>query len=113
MNELQEIIAALGIEPNTALLVLLILFVLMIVMAILNICVLFFLARMRKETIELHKTLRILYILDTQSKNNGPDESPNHQDKLISDETSPKTKAKFKLEDEDIQKLKALGFGLE
>ena len=113
MRELQELIAALGIDPNIALLVSLILSVLMIVMAILNICVLFSVARMRKETIELHKTLRILYILDTQSKNNGLDESPNHRDELIFDETSPKTKAKFKLEDEDIQKLKDLGFGLD
>ena len=113
MNNLQKIIVALGIEPNIAMPVLIILSALLVLITILYICVPFFLLRIRKEIIELNKNLRTLYILDTQTKNDGKKESPSNEDKLIYDEKPSKEIIKLQLEDEDIQKLKAVGLDLE
>ena len=111
MNRLQKIITALGLEPNIAIAVLVILSTFMVVITILYICVPFFLLRIRKEIIELNRNLKTLYILNPQTKKTWKDEVVvSNEDKLIYDEKPSTDIAKLQLDDEDIKKLKAVGF---
>ena len=110
MNNLQKLIIALGIESNIALAVLVLLSIFLIVITILYICVPFFLLRIRKEIIEMNRNLRSLYILHTQTKINGNNEVVSNEDKHIDDEKSSKDIKKFQLDDEDIKKLKTIGY---
>ena len=114
MNNLQKIITALGLEPNIALAVLVMLSAFMVVITILYICVPFFLLSIRKEIIELNKHLRTLYILNAQTKIKGKNEvEVSNEDKAIYDEKPSTDTAKFKLDDEDIKKLKTIGLDME
>ncbi len=113
MNYLHKMIIALGIEPNIVLAILAILFTFLIAITILYICVPFVLLRIRKEIIEMNKNLRTLYILETQTKNNVKNEAVSNEDKNIDDDKSSKDIIKFKLDDEDIKKLTAIGSGME
>ena len=114
MNNLQKIITALGLEPNIALAVLVMLSAFMVVINILYICVPFFLLSIRKEIIELNKHLRTLYILNAQTKIKGKNEVVvSNEDKSIYDEKPSTDTAKFKLDDEDIKKLKTIGLDME
>jgi len=114
MNNLQKIITALGLEPNIALAVLVMLSAFMVVITILYICVPFFLLSIRKEIIELNKHLRTLYILNAQTKIKGKNEvEVSNEDKAIYDEKPSTDTAKFKLDDEDIKKLKTIGLDIE
>ncbi len=114
MNNLQKIITALGLEPNIALAVLVMLSTFMVVITILYICVPFFLLSIRKEIIELNKHLRTLYILNAQTKIKGKNEVVvSNEDKSIYDEKPSTDTAKFKLDDEDIKKLKTIGLDME
>ena len=114
MNNLQKIITALGLEPNIALAVLVMLSAFMVVITILYICVPFFLLSIRKEIIELNKHLRTLYILNAQTKIKGENEvEVSNEDKAIYDEKPSTDTAKFKLDDEDIKKLKTIGLDIE
>ena len=114
MNGLQKITTALGIEPNIAISVLVILSTFMVVITILYICVPFFLLRIRKEIIELNRNLKTLYILNPQTKMTRKNEVVvSNEDKLIYDEKPSTNIAKLQLDDEDIKKLKAVGFDME
>ena len=110
MNNLQKLIIALGIESNIALAVLVLLSIFLIVITILYICVPFFLLRIRKEIIEMNRNLRFLYILQKPTKINGNTEVVSNEDKHIDDEKSSKDIKKFQLDDEDIKKLKTIGY---
>jgi hypothetical protein len=112
MNNLQKIIIDMGIEPNIALAILAHLSIFLIVIAILYICVPFFLFRIRKELIEMNRNLRALYILNTQTKLNGNNEVVSNEDKHIYKEKPSKDTKKMQLDDEDIKKLKTLGFDM-
>lgn len=113
MNNLQKLIIALGIEPNIVLAVLVLLSIFLIAITILYICVPFFLLRIRKEIIEMNKNLRFLYILQTQTKINGNNDVVSNEDNYIYHEKSFKDIKKFQLDDEDIKKLKTLGYKVE
>jgi hypothetical protein len=119
----QKIIVALGIETNFGYAILIILIALLAIITIMYICVPILLLRIRKELIELNKSLRTLYILDSQTHSklkDSPssdlpdrDDLPSNNSKLI-DEKIPATNiVKLQLEDEDIEKLKAEGFDME
>jgi hypothetical protein len=112
MNNLQKLIIALGIEPNIALAILVLFSIFLIIITILYICVPFFLFRIRKEIIEMNRNLRSLYILQTQTKINGNTEVVSNEDKYIYDEKSSKDIKKLQLDDDDIEKLRTLGFGM-
>ena len=112
MNNLQNLITALGIGPNIALAILVILSIFLIVITLLYICVPFFLLRIRKEIIEMNKNLRSLYILYTHTKINRNNEIVSDEDKYIYEEKSSKDIKKFQLNDEDMKKLKTLGYGM-
>jgi hypothetical protein len=115
MNNLQKLIIGLGIEPNIALAVLVLFSIFLIAITILYICVPFFLLRIRKEIIEINKNLRILYILQTQTKIDEDTEAAGNEDKNIYDKDSSKDIKKsqlFQLDDADLKKLKTLGFGM-
>jgi hypothetical protein len=113
MDNLQKLMIAMGIDSNIALSVLILLSLILIVITILYICVLFFLLRIRKEIIEMNQNIRSLYILHTQTKINGNKEVVSNEDKYIYDEKSSKDIKKFQLDDEDIKKLKTLGYDVE
>jgi hypothetical protein len=115
MNNLQKLIIDLGIEPNIALAVLVLFSIFLIIIIILYICVPFFLLRIRKEIIEMNRNLRFLYVLQKPTKINGNTEVVSNEDKNIYDEKSSEDIKKFQLfqlEDEDIEKLKTLGYGM-
>ena len=112
MNNLQKLIISLGIEPNIALAILVFLSIFLIVITLLYICVPFFLLRIRKEIIEMNRNLRSLYILYTHTKINGNNEIVSDEDKYIYEEKSSKDIKKFQLNDEDMKKLKTLGYGM-
>jgi hypothetical protein len=120
MNNLQKLIIDLGIGPNIALAVLVLFAVLLIIITILYLCVPFFLLRIRKEIIELNRNLRSLYLIqrlteideNTEVVSDENTEVVSDEDKEIYDEKSSKNIKKLQLDDEDIKKLKALGFGM-
>jgi len=60
----------------------------------------------------MNQNLRHLYILQTQTKINGNTEVVSNEDKYIYEEKSSKGIKKLKLDDDDIEKLKTLGFGM-
>ena len=112
MNNLQKLIIDLGIGPNIALAVLVLFAVLLIIITILYLCVPFFLLRIRKEIIELNRNLRSLYLIQRLTEIDENTEVVSNEDKEIYDEKSSKNIKKLQLDDEDIKKLKTLGFGL-
>jgi hypothetical protein len=112
MNNLQKLMINLGVEPNVALAALVLLFIFLIAITILYICVPFFLLRIRKEIIEINKNLRVLYILQAQRINEN-NKVVSDEDKHIYEKKSSKVIKKFQLNDEDIKKLKALGYKVE
>ena len=112
MNNLQKLIIDLGIGPNIGLAVLVSFSVFLIIITILYICLPFFLLRIRKEIIEMNRNLRFLFILQRLTKIDENTEVVSNEDKNIYDEDFSKTIKKFQLDDEDIKKLKTLGFGL-
>ena len=112
MNNLQKLIIDLGIGPNIALAVLVLFAVLLIIITILYLCVPFFVLRIRKEIIELNRNLRSLYLIQRLTEIDENTEVVSNEDKNIYDEDFSKTIKKFQLDDEDIKKLKTLGFGL-
>ena len=120
MNNLQKLIIDLGIGPNIALAVLVLFAVLLIIITILYLCVPFFVLRIRKEIIELNRNLRSLYLIqrlteideNTEVVSDEDTEVVSDEDKEIYDEKSSKNIKKLQLDDEDIKKLKALGFGM-
>ena len=112
MNNLQKLIINLGIGPNIGLAVLVSFSVFLIIITILYICLPFFLLRIRKEIIEMNRNLRFLFILQRLTKIDENTEVVSNEDKNIYDEDFSKTIKKFQLDDEDIKKLKTLGFGL-
>ena len=112
MNNLQKLIIDLGIGPNIALAVLVLFAVLLIIITILYLCVPFFLLRIRKEIIELNRNLRSLYLIQRLTEIDENTEVVSDEDKEIYDEKSSKNIKKLQLDDEDIKKLKALGFGM-
>jgi hypothetical protein len=112
MNNLQKLIIDLGIGPNIALAVLVLFAVLLIIITILYLCVPFFLLRIRKEIIELNRNLRSLYLIQRLTEIDENTEVVSNEDKEIYDEKSSKNIKKLQLDDEDIKKLKALGFGM-
>ena len=127
MNDFEQLIIGLGIEPSIALAILAILSAILIVMTVLYICVPFALLRIRKEIIEMNKSLRIFYILGTQTTSNLKTEAvskeenetvaesneDNETEVVSNDDKSSKNIIKLKLDDEDIKKLKAIGTGME
>jgi len=112
MNNLQKLIIDLGIEPNIALAVLVLFSVLLIIIIILYLCVPFFLLRIRKEIIEMNRNLRSLFMIQGLTKIDENTEVVSNEDKKIYGEKSSKDIKKLQLDDEDIKKLKALGFGM-
>ena len=128
MNNLQKLIIDLGIGPNIALAVLVLFAVLLIIITILYLCVPFFVLRIRKEIIELNRNLRSLYLIqrlteidentevvsneDKEVYDEKSSKVVSNEDKEIYDEKSSKNIKKLQLDDEDIKKLKALGFGM-
>jgi hypothetical protein len=60
----------------------------------------------------MNRNLRSLYILQTQTKINGNTEVVSNEDKYIYDEKSSKDIKKLQLDDDDIEKLRTLGFGM-
>ena len=112
MNNLQKLIIDLGIGPNIGLAVLVSFSVFLIIITILYICLPFFLLRIRKEIIEMNRNLRFLFILQRLTKIDENTEVVSNGDKNIYDEKSSKDIKKLQLDDEDIKKLKALGFGM-
>ena len=112
MNNLQKLIIDLGIGPNIALAVLVLFAVLLIIITILYLCVPFFVLRIRKEIIELNRNLRSLYLIQRLTEIDENTEVVSDEDKEIYDEKSSKNIKKLQLDDEDIKKLKALGFGM-
>jgi hypothetical protein len=112
MNNLQKLIIDLGIGPNIALAVLVLFAVLLIIITILYLCVPFFVLRIRKEIIELNRNLRSLYLIQRLTEIDENTEVVSNEDKEIYDEKSSKNIKKLQLDDEDIKKLKALGFGM-
>ena len=112
MDYLEKLTKALGIEPNITLSVSILLSTFLIIIALLYISVPFILLRIRKEVIGINNSLRTLYILDTDTNNLGKSvESENEN--LVYDEKPTKDNSKFRLDDEDIKKLKAIGFDVE
>ena len=112
MNNLQKLIIDLGIGPNIALAVLVLFAVLLIIITILYLCVPFFVLRIRKEIIELNRNLRSLYLIQRLTEIDENTEVVSNEDKEVYDEKSSKNIKKLQLDDEDIKKLKALGFGM-
>ena len=112
MNYLNKLIIASGIEPNIALYLSILLFAFRIMIIVLYICVPFILLRIRKEIIKLNSHLQNLDILYTGEKIRG-EKVVCDDAEFFYDERPSKDSSKYQLDDEDIEKLKAIGSGME
>jgi hypothetical protein len=112
MDNLYKIISAWGIEPNIFLVFLALSVTFLVVIIILFTSVPLILLRIRKELIELNKNLRTSSIPDAKAKIN-PNSDAGDDNKIANHKKTSNASSKFQLDDDDIRKLKAIGFDIE
>ena len=113
MKNLQNLIMALGMEPNFASALLILIFTFLTVITIFYTCFLFLLIGIRNEMIKMNSSLRALSILDTKAKLNEKNELVRDDNNFVYDEKLSKDIKKLQLDDDDIKKLKAIGAGVK
>lgn len=109
MKNLQNLIMALGMEPNFASALLILLFTFLTVITIFYTCFLFLLIGIRNEMIKMNSNPRALSILETKAKLKEKNESGSDDDKVVYEGKSSEDTIIFQLDDEDIKKLQAEG----